>query len=123
MDRFHDVTYRPEPIRTTDIATVMRVFWHYVLKGKAARRFFWRVVGQTLRRSPRSLGYVTQLLGLYKHFCELNGPSFEWDPWANRQRRWRLATKSGRFFLAQSPISHAVNERGTPFALLVGVSF
>jgi radical SAM superfamily enzyme YgiQ (UPF0313 family) len=87
MDRFHDVTYRPEPLRTPDIATVLRVFWHYCRKGKTARRFFWSVVGQTLRRSPRSLGYVTQLLGLYKHFCELNEGAFDWDPWAAAAER------------------------------------
>jgi radical SAM superfamily enzyme YgiQ (UPF0313 family) len=82
LERFHDVTYRSEPTRLKKVATLLRVIRHYWRQGKAARRFFWGIVGKTVRHSPRSLKYVIQLLGLYKHFCEVNAQSFSWDPWA-----------------------------------------
>jgi radical SAM superfamily enzyme YgiQ (UPF0313 family) len=82
MARFHDVTYRPESIGLRKLGTLFRIIRHYWRQGKAARRFFWGIVRKTLRYSPRSLRYVIQLLGLYKHFCEVNSHSFTWDPWA-----------------------------------------
>src|SRR5205823_4209975 len=82
LERFHDVKYRSEPTRLKKVATLFRVIRHFWRQGKAARRFFWGIIGKTLRHSPRSLKYVIQLLGFYKHFCELNAQSFSWDPWA-----------------------------------------
>ena len=51
-------------------------------RGKAARRFFWRILGQTARMSPRSLKVVMMHLGMYMHFCELQRRKTGWDPWA-----------------------------------------
>jgi radical SAM superfamily enzyme YgiQ (UPF0313 family) len=82
LGRFHDVTYRPEPVRLDELATFLRIIRHYWRQGRAARRFVWGILGRTLRHSPRSLGYVVQLLGLYKHFCEVHANSSPWNPWA-----------------------------------------
>ena len=82
LGRFRGVTYRPEPVRLDNLAVLLRVIRHYWRQGKAARRFVWGILGRTLRHSPRSLGYVVQLLGLYKHFCEVHAQTSPWNPWA-----------------------------------------
>jgi hypothetical protein len=50
--------------------------------GKAARRFFWRILGRTVRQSPRSARQVVQFLGMFKHFTEVHDRTATWDPWA-----------------------------------------
>jgi radical SAM superfamily enzyme YgiQ (UPF0313 family) len=82
LGRFRDVAYRPEPIRLSLLAVLGRVIRHYWRQGPNARRFFGVILGRTLRHSPRSVGYVVQLLGLYKHFCEVHAGDAAWDPWA-----------------------------------------
>jgi hypothetical protein len=82
LQRFHDVKYRPEPIALDKLATLLRLIGHYGHQGKAARRFFWSILGQTLRHSPRSLRQVIMMLGMYKHFCELHTHTLPWDPWS-----------------------------------------
>src|SRR5207248_137115 len=72
VSRFRDVKYRPEAVQLTTVATFVRLLRHYWRQGRAARRFFWRVLGRTLRQSPRSVGQVSQFLGMYKHFCEVH---------------------------------------------------
>jgi hypothetical protein len=89
LGRFHDVTYRPEPVRLDQLAICLRVIRHYWRRGKVARRFFWGILRRTLRSSPRSLAYVVQMLGLYKHFCEVHAHSAPWDPWAAPPRERR----------------------------------
>src|SRR5205085_420468 len=69
LRRFHQVTYRPEPVALDKVATLARLVRHYWQRGKAARRFFREVLGQTLRHSPRSVRQVIMMLGMYKHFC------------------------------------------------------
>ena len=64
------------------IPTFVRLVRYYWRLGKAARRFFWGIIGRTVRRSPRSTRQMVQFLGMYKHFCEVNAHSFSWDPWA-----------------------------------------
>jgi hypothetical protein len=41
LKRFHDVKYRPEPVRLSMMATFARLVRHYWRLGKAARLFFW----------------------------------------------------------------------------------
>ncbi len=82
LRRFHDVHYRPEAIRPDKLAVFLRLCRHYWGEGKSARRFFWSLLGKTLRHSPRSLRQIIMMLGMYKHFCELHARSFSWDPWA-----------------------------------------
>jgi hypothetical protein len=80
------VAYRPEALRLDKLATFLRLIRHYGHQGKAARRFFWGILGKTLRHSPRSLRQVIMLLGMYKHFCELHTQTSPWDPWAAASR-------------------------------------
>ena len=80
LHRFHDVKYRPEPIALNKLATLFRLIRYYGRQGKAGRRFFWGIVGKTLRHSPRSLRLVIMMLGMYKHFSELHANG-SWDPW------------------------------------------
>jgi radical SAM superfamily enzyme YgiQ (UPF0313 family) len=81
LHRFRDVKYRPEPIALNKLATLFRLMRYYGRRGKAARRFFWGIIGKTLRHSPRSLRLVIMMLGMYKHFCELHANGSAWDPW------------------------------------------
>jgi radical SAM superfamily enzyme YgiQ (UPF0313 family) len=83
LGRFHDVTYRPEAVRPDALATFLRLAGYYWRLGRAARRFFWGVLGRAVRRSPRTAPQVAQFLGMFKHFCELHAHSPPWDPWAN----------------------------------------
>jgi len=82
LERFHDVTYRPEPLALNKLATLFRLIRYYGRQGKGARRFFWGILARTLRHSPRSLRLVIMMLGMYKHFCELHAQTSPWDPWA-----------------------------------------
>src|SRR5262249_26692815 len=86
VDRFRNVKYRPEAVQLNKVATFFRLLGHYWRKGRAARRFFWQILGRTLGQSPRSGGQVIQFLGMYKHFCEGPGRSETWDPWAEFAR-------------------------------------
>jgi radical SAM superfamily enzyme YgiQ (UPF0313 family) len=83
LERFHDVTYQPEAIQLDKLATFFRLVGYYWRKGAAARRFFWGILRQTVRRSPRSLRQVIMMLGMYKHFCELHAGASAWNPWAS----------------------------------------
>jgi radical SAM superfamily enzyme YgiQ (UPF0313 family) len=80
--QFRDVRYRPEPIRLNKLATLARLVAYYRRQGKGGQRFFWGIIGKTLRHSPRSLRLVVMMLGMYKHFCEVHAQSPRWDPWA-----------------------------------------
>ncbi len=82
LSRFHDVTYRPEPAQLNKVATLLRLIGHYWRQGKDGRRFFWGILGKTLRHSPRSMRLVITQLGMYKHFCEVHTGDSQWDPWA-----------------------------------------
>jgi hypothetical protein len=82
LSRFHDVTYRPETVQLDKVATFLRLVRHYWRLGKAARRFFWRILRTTIRHSPRSARQVVQFLGMFKHFCEVHDRAATWDPWA-----------------------------------------
>ena len=82
LERFKDVTYAPESFKLNRFAAALRVLCHYVRHGKKARRFFFRVIGRTLRLSPRSIKVVMMKLGMYIHFCELHARQTGWDPWA-----------------------------------------
>jgi hypothetical protein len=82
LRRFHDVTYLPEAVRLDKLVTFWRLMRHYRSKGNKARRFFWGILRETLRHSPRSLRLVVLMLGMYKHFCELHTKAASWDPWA-----------------------------------------
>jgi radical SAM superfamily enzyme YgiQ (UPF0313 family) len=84
LGRFHDVTYRPEPVQLDKLATFGRLAVYFGRQGPAARRFFARVVARTLRHSRRSLRLVAMQLGMYRHFCELHNEGRAWDPWATR---------------------------------------
>jgi radical SAM superfamily enzyme YgiQ (UPF0313 family) len=81
LGRFHDVHYRPEPAQLDKVATFLRLIRHYWGRGAAARRFFWGILGKTLRHSPRSVRQVVMMLGMYKHFSELHTQTSPWDPW------------------------------------------
>jgi radical SAM superfamily enzyme YgiQ (UPF0313 family) len=80
LERFHDVTYRPEAIRPAKVLMALRLFWNYRRKGKEARRFFRAILRRTLRHSPRSFRQVVMMLGMYKHFCEVHGGPSPWAP-------------------------------------------
>ena len=80
LHRFQDVTYRPESIRPDKLIMFLRLSRHYWRQGKSARRFFWGMLGKTLRHSPRSLRQVIMMLGMYKHFCDMYTDT-SWNPW------------------------------------------
>ena len=82
LERFKDVMYRPEPFTLGRFVTGLRIFRHYLLKGKSARRFFLRILARTARLSPRSIKVVMMHLGMYMHFCELHARKTGWNPWA-----------------------------------------
>jgi radical SAM superfamily enzyme YgiQ (UPF0313 family) len=82
LHRFHDVTYRPEPVAADKLATFFRLVGYYWRQGKAARRFFWGILAKTVWHSPRSLRQVIMMLGMYKHFAELHRGTSSWNPWA-----------------------------------------
>jgi radical SAM superfamily enzyme YgiQ (UPF0313 family) len=82
LGQFRNVKYRPEPFRLDKLATFFRLIGHYWRQGKTARRFFWKLLGTTVRRSPRSTRLVIMMLGMYKHFCEIHSRKSTWNPWA-----------------------------------------
>jgi radical SAM superfamily enzyme YgiQ (UPF0313 family) len=82
LERFHDVKYAPEPFTVGRFVSGLRIFRHYLMKGKAARRFFLRILARTARLSPRSIKVVMMHLGMYMHFCELHARKTGWNPWA-----------------------------------------
>ncbi len=82
LERFHDVTYVPERFTVKRLAAGLRIFGYYLRHGRRARRFFFRLLAQTARRSPRSLKVIMMKLGMYLHFCELHARATGWDPWA-----------------------------------------
>jgi radical SAM superfamily enzyme YgiQ (UPF0313 family) len=84
LERFNDVKYAPEPFTISRLVAGLRIFRHYMLKGKAARRFFFRILARTARLSPRSIKVVMMHLGMYMHFCELHARKTGWNPWAEQ---------------------------------------
>jgi radical SAM superfamily enzyme YgiQ (UPF0313 family) len=82
LERFRDVRYRPEPLALDKLMTFVRLVHHYWGHGKTSRRFLGRILGRTLRHSPRSLRLVIMMLGMYMHFCELHARAHPWDPWS-----------------------------------------
>lgn len=83
LDRFHDVKYVPERFTIKRLMAGVRILGYYLRHGKAARQFFFRLLGRTARRSPRSLKVIMMKLGMYLHFCELHARKTGWDPWAD----------------------------------------
>jgi len=81
MHRFSNVKYRPEAVQLSKVATFFRLVKYYWKLGGKARRFFFGIIGRTIRHSPRSTRQVVQFLGMYKHFCEVHGRADSWDPW------------------------------------------
>jgi radical SAM superfamily enzyme YgiQ (UPF0313 family) len=84
MEQFHDVNYMPEPFTLRRLVAGLRVFRHYIMKGKAARGFLFRIVTRSLRMSRKSFKVVIMHLGMYLHFCELHRRATGWDPWAEQ---------------------------------------
>jgi len=82
LERFNDVKYVPERFTIKRLTAGLRILGYYLKHGKAARRFFFRMLGRTARRSPRSLKVIMMKLGMYLHFCELHARKTGWDPWA-----------------------------------------
>jgi hypothetical protein len=82
LELFKDVKYAPEPFTLGRFVSGLRIFRHYLRKGKAARRFFLRILARTARLSPRSIKVVMMHLGMYMHFCELHARKTGWNPWA-----------------------------------------
>jgi len=80
--RFQNVRYRPERFQMPLLTTFLRLAWYYWRKGKSARRFFWRTIAKSLRKSPRSVRQIIMMLGMYKHFSEVHAGGSGWDPWA-----------------------------------------
>jgi hypothetical protein len=80
LERFQNVTYRPEAIRPAKVLMGLRLWWNYVRKGKEARRFFRGILRRALSLSPRSLRQIIMMLGMYKHFCEVHGGPSPWSP-------------------------------------------
>jgi radical SAM superfamily enzyme YgiQ (UPF0313 family) len=87
LRRFHDVRFRPEPIKLEGLTIFARLAMHYWRKGPAARRFFWRTLWRTLRHSHRSVHQMVIQLGMYEHFSTVHGDTFSWSPWAKQKRR------------------------------------
>jgi radical SAM superfamily enzyme YgiQ (UPF0313 family) len=82
LERFHDVTYRPEPFTLKRLISGLRILRYYLRHGKPARKFFFRLLGRTARLSPRSIKVIIMKLGMYLHFVELHARKTGWDPWA-----------------------------------------
>jgi radical SAM superfamily enzyme YgiQ (UPF0313 family) len=82
LERFHDVKYVPERFTVRRLMAGLRILGYYLRHGRAARRFFFRMLARTARRSPRSLKVIMMKLGMYLHFCELHARKTGWDPWA-----------------------------------------
>lgn len=95
LERFRDVRYRPEPVALDKVMTFFRLVRHYGGNGSTARRFLYRILGRTLRHSPRSLRLVIMMLGMYVHFCELHARAHPWDPW-NASAEGEVPTAEGR---------------------------
>src|SRR5205085_2692228 len=72
LKRFHDVNYRPEPVRYDNVVTFFRLAWHYLRQGRAAAKFFGSILWKTLRHSPRSFSQMVIQLGMYDHFCKVH---------------------------------------------------
>jgi radical SAM superfamily enzyme YgiQ (UPF0313 family) len=82
LSRFHEVHYRPEPLRYDNLVTFCRLARHYWQQGWPARRFFASILWKTLRQSPRCFAQMVTLLGMYDHFCKVHADTLAWDPWA-----------------------------------------
>jgi radical SAM superfamily enzyme YgiQ (UPF0313 family) len=104
LHRFHDVRYRPEPIRGYNLGIFVRLVRRYWRKGQAARKFFWGILWKTLRHSPRSLAQMVIHLGMYEHFCKVHSQTLAWDPWvgAREERRGPLTSRFRREALASA---------------------
>jgi radical SAM superfamily enzyme len=83
LSRFKNVMFRPETLKPSYVAVLMRLIRYYGSKGPAARRFFWGTLWKALRQSPRTVGQVVIYLGMYMHFCELHREALNWDPWSS----------------------------------------
>jgi radical SAM superfamily enzyme YgiQ (UPF0313 family) len=103
VERFRNVTYRPEAARLDTLATFVRLVRYYWGLGKAARRFFWDILRTTVRHSPRSVPQVVQFLGMFKHFCEVHAPSSSWDPWARPRAKPAPRATAGSIALGSKP--------------------
>jgi radical SAM superfamily enzyme YgiQ (UPF0313 family) len=84
LRRFHDVRYRPQKTKASDLLILWRLARRYWGRGPASRRFFWGTIWQALRHSPRHLAQIVIYLGMYEHFCKVHADTFAWDPWADR---------------------------------------
>jgi radical SAM superfamily enzyme YgiQ (UPF0313 family) len=87
LSRFHDVHYRPEPIRLANMPVLWKLARRYWKAGRAARKFFWRMLWKTFRHSHRSVQQMVILLGMYDHFCKVHADTLAWSPWAKQGPR------------------------------------
>jgi radical SAM superfamily enzyme YgiQ (UPF0313 family) len=81
LSRFHDVRYRPDPLRMSSLAILGRLMGHYWGKGPAGWRFFGGCLWKALRHSHRLVAQMVTYLGMYMHFCRVHGETLAWDPW------------------------------------------
>lgn len=87
LHRFHNVTYRPEPIKLCNLQVLFRLAATYWRQGWAARKFFFGTILKTLWHSPRSLPHMITLLGMYQHFCKVHAQTLSWDPWVAEEKK------------------------------------
>jgi radical SAM superfamily enzyme YgiQ (UPF0313 family) len=82
VGRFHDIHYRPDRVKLSDLVIVARLARQYWSQGWAARKFFFTTVFKALLKSPRCVAQVIVLLGMYQHFCQVHSQRLAWDPWS-----------------------------------------
>src|SRR5262249_14497142 len=81
LERFHNVTYRPERLQWRHLGILARLAGRYWRQGPAARSFFWKTLWRTVRHSPRSLPQMVVLLGMYQHFRQIHPTTLSWGPY------------------------------------------
>jgi radical SAM superfamily enzyme YgiQ (UPF0313 family) len=84
LSRFHNFTYRPDPIKASDLMILVRLIHRYWSGGRTTWRFFCKTVWEAVRRSPRMLPQVIVQLGMYQHFRRVHASKFVSRPDAAR---------------------------------------
>jgi radical SAM superfamily enzyme YgiQ (UPF0313 family) len=105
LSRFHNVTYRPEPLRYDNLVTFIRLAGHYWRLGRAAWKFFGSILWKTLRRSPRSFAQMVTLLGMYDHFCKVHAETLAWDPWENPKLAFGIGQRGAKASAALASVA------------------
>jgi radical SAM superfamily enzyme YgiQ (UPF0313 family) len=89
LHRFHDVRFRPQKLKVSELLVALKLARRFWSRGWAARRFFFGAIWQALRQSPRIMHQVVTNLGMYEHFCKVHADTLVWDPWAKAPaKRW-----------------------------------